>query len=186
MIWFHLKRFPGTKRHKLTIWGNLKRFPGTKRRIWVYYNSSWYRLRSSGCGCLHGCCLRSAPARSGASQFAPRASAAVSHETRYHTKCHIQPETQEVVHASCRRQLLHSVNGKEFFHMVAGDGRRPLAQVLRNSLPGHPPLSATKRDTIQNAISSQRREGPSRYRVIVTQYEVTIICQITWRMILLY
>lgn len=33
MIWFHLKRFPGTKRHKLTIWGNLKRFPGTKRRI---------------------------------------------------------------------------------------------------------------------------------------------------------
>ena len=140
----------------------------------------------SGCGCSHGCCLRSVPARSGASQFAPWASAAVSHETRYRNKCHIQPETREVVHVSCRRQLLHSVNGKEFFHMVAGDGRCPLAQVLRNSLPGHPPLSATKRDTIQNAISSQRREGPSRYRVIVTQYEVTIICQITWRMILLY
>ena len=105
---------------------------------------------------------------------------------RYRNKCHIQPETREVVHVSCRRQLLHSVNGKEFFHMVAGDGRCPLAQVLRNSLPGHPPLSATKRDTITNAISSQRREGPSRYRVIVTQYEVTIICQITWRMILLY
>ena len=42
--------------------------------------------------------------------------------------------------------------------MDAACGRRPLAQVLRNSLPGHPPLSATKRDTIQNAISSQRRE----------------------------
>ena len=140
----------------------------------------------SGCGCSHGCCLRSVPARSGASQFAPWASAAVSHETRYHTKCHIQPETREVVHASCRRQLLHSVNGKGFFHMDAACDRHPLAQVLRNSLPGHPPLSATKRDTIQNAISSQRREGPSRYRVIVTQYEVTIICQITWRMILLY
>ena len=152
----------------------------------MYYNSSWYRLRSSGCGCLHGCCLRSTPARSGASQFAPWASAAVSHDTRDHTKCHIRPETREVVHVSCRRQLLHSVNGKGFFHMDAACDRHPLAQVLRNSLPGHPPLSATKRDTIQNAISSQRREGPSRYRVIVTQYEVTIICQITWRMILLY
>ena len=73
-----------------------------------------------------------------------------------------------------------------FTCMHAACGRRPLAQVLRYSLPGHPPLSATKRDTIQNAISSQRREGPSRHRVIVTQYEVTIICQTTWRMILLY
>ena len=111
MIWFHLKRFPGTKRHKLTIWGNLKRFPGTKRRIWVYYNSSWYRLRSSGCGCLHGCCLRSAPARSGASQFAPRASAAVSHETRYHTKCHIQPETRGSVQVQGYR---HTVRGYDY------------------------------------------------------------------------
>ena len=36
----------------------------------------WFRLKR-----LHGCCLRSAPARSGASQFASWASAAVSHET---------------------------------------------------------------------------------------------------------
>ena len=43
------------------------------------------------------------------------------------------------------RQLLHSVNGKEFFYMDAACGRRPLAQELRNSLPGHPPPSATKR-----------------------------------------
>ena len=141
----------------------------------------WFCLKR-----LHGCCLRSAPARSGASQFAPWASAAVSHDTGYHTKCHIQPETREVVHASCRRQLLHSVADAGLFHMHAACGRRPLAQVLRNSLPGHPPPSATTRDTITSAISSQRCEGPSRYRVVVTQYEVTIICQTTWRMILLY
>ena len=54
MIWFHLKRFYGAK------WYNR----------WVYYNSSWCRLRSSGCGCLHGCCLRSSPARSSDWQFA--------------------------------------------------------------------------------------------------------------------
>ena len=72
------------------------------------------------------------------------------------------------------------------FHMDAACGRRPLAQVLRNSLPGHPPLSATKRDTIQNAISSQRREGPSRHRVIGTWCDITIICQTIWRMILLH
>ena len=141
-----------------------KRFIHT---FWLFFISTamiWFCLKR-----LHGCCLRSAPARSGASQFAPWASAAVSHETRYHTKCHIQPEMREVVHVSCRRQLLHSVADNGLFHMGAACGRRPLAQVLRNSLPGHPPLSATKRDTIQNAISSQRREGPSRYRVIVTQ-----------------
>ena len=132
----------------------------------MYYNQSWYRLRPKWLWmCLHGCCLRSAPARSGASQFAPWASAAVSHETRYHTKCHIQPETREVVHASCRRQLLHSVADNGLFHMDAACGRRPLAQVLRNSLSGHPPLSSTTRDTITNAIYSQRREGPSRQRV---------------------
>ena len=105
---------------------------------------------------------------------------------RYHNKCHIQPETREVVHASCRRQLLHSVADNGLFYMDAACGRCPLAQVLRNSLPGHPPLSATKRDTITNAISIQRREGLSRYRVVVTQYEVTIICQTTWQMILLH
>ena len=111
--------------------------------FWLFFISTamiWFRLKR-----LHGCCLRSAPARSGASQFAPWASAAVSHETRYHTKCHIQPETREVVHASCRRQLLHSVADNGFFHMDAACGRRPLAQVLRNSFPGHPPLSATTR-----------------------------------------
>ena len=29
-IWFHLKRFPRTKRIFVKHWGNLKRFPGTK------------------------------------------------------------------------------------------------------------------------------------------------------------
>ena len=111
MIWFCLKRFLGTKWHMLTSWGNLKRFLGTKRRIWVYYNSSWYRLRSSVCGCLHGCCLRSVPARSGASQFAPCASAAVSHETRSHTKCHVQPETRGSVQV---QGCCHTVRGYDY------------------------------------------------------------------------
>ena len=135
-------------------------------------------------------------------------------------------------------------------YMDAACGRRPLAQVLRNSLPVHPPPSAMKRDPIQNAISGQRRErsytpvagasccialltmgsftcmlpavgarslrcfairslgirrcqprngdtitnaisiqsreGPSRHRVIGTWYDIAIICQTTWRMILLY
>ena len=105
---------------------------------------------------------------------------------RYHTKCHIRPETREVVHASCRRQLLHSVADNGLFHMDAACGRRPLAQVLRNSLPGRPPLSATTRDTITNAISIQSREEPSRYRVIGTWHDIAIICQTTWRMILLH
>ena len=149
-----------------------------------------------------------------------------------------------------RLGTIYDQSGCGCVYMDAACGRRPLAQVLRNSLPGHPPLSATKRDTIQNAISSQRRErsytpvagdscfiallttgsftwmlpavgarslrcfairslgirrclprhgdtitnaissqsreGPSMYRVVVTQYEVTIICQTTWRMILLH
>ena len=46
---------------------------------------------------------------------------------------------------------------------------RPFAQVLRNSLSGHPPPSATTRDTITSDIYSQRREGPSRQRSIVTR-----------------
>ena len=59
--------------------------------------------------------------------------------------------------------------------MDAACGRRPLAQVLRNSLSGHPPPSATTRDTITSAIYSQRREGPSRrleeeLRPRITQY----------------
>ena len=53
--------------------------------------------------------------------------------------------------------------------MDAACGRRPLAQVLRNSLSGHQPPSATTRDTITSAIYSQRRECPPRHRVIGTR-----------------
>ena len=92
--------------------------------------------------------------------------------------------------------------------MDAACGRRPLAQVLRNSLSGHPPPSATTRDTITSAIYSQRRvsvrpgigyrhscyAAPFAFlhiwsvkaQVIGTQYKVTIICQTTWLVILLY
>ena len=41
-------------------------------------------------------------------------------------------------------------------------------------------------DAIINAISSRSREGPSIYRVIGTRRDVTIICQTTWRLILLH
>ena len=41
-------------------------------------------------------------------------------------------------------------------------------------------------DTITNAISIQSLEGTSRHRVIGTWYDITIICQTTWRMILLH
>ena len=41
-------------------------------------------------------------------------------------------------------------------------------------------------DAIINAISSRSREGQSIYRVIGTRRDVTIICQTTWRLILLH
>ena len=78
------KTFFRNKMTYLTIWCSIKRFLGTKRRI-----SKWLWMF------LHGCCLRSAPARSGASQFALWASTAVSHDKGYHNKFHLQPETCE-------------------------------------------------------------------------------------------
>ena len=80
--------------------------------------------------------LRSAPVRSGASQFALRASAAVSHDTEIPYRMTYQARDVSV-------------------------RPRPLAQVLRNSPPGIRRRQPRHRDTIPNYISSQRREGPS-------------------------
>ena len=74
----------------------------------------------------------------------------------------------------------------EDVYMDAACGRCPLAQVLRNSLPVHPPPSATKRRYHNKCHIHSESWGAVQVRVIVTQYEVTIICQTTWRMILLY
>ena len=68
-----------------------------------------------------------------------------------------------------RLGTVYDQSGCVCVYMDAACGRHPLAQVLRNSLSGHPPPSATTRDTITSAIYSQRREGPSRQRSIVTR-----------------
>ena len=74
-----------------------------------------------------------------------------------------------------RLGTVYDQSGCGCVYMDAACGRRPLAQVLRNSLSGHPPLSSMTRDTITSAIYSQRREGPSRrleeeLRPRITQY----------------
>ena len=46
--------------------------------------------------------------------------------------------------------------------------------------------SADDRVRHEDAISSRSRESPSIYRVIGTRHDVTIICQTTWRLILLH
>ena len=47
-----------------------------------------------------------------------------------------------------RRRLLHSVAFNEFFLMAAACVRRPFAQVLRNSISGHPPPTGCDMRTV--------------------------------------
>jgi len=71
-------------------------------------------------------------------------------------------------------------------NMVAPGGRtRPLRCFAIRSL-GIRRCQPRHGDAITNAIYSQRREGPSRHRIIGTRHDVTIICQTTWRLILLH
>ena len=109
----------------------------------------WFHLKR-----LHGCCLRSAPARSGASQFAPWASAAVSHETRYHTNA-ISGQRRErsytpVAGDSCCIALLTTGS---FTWMLPAVGARSLRCFAIRSL-GIRRCQPRHGDTIQNAISS--------------------------------
>ena len=79
----------------------------------------------------------------------------------------------------------------EIFSVVRKEGTRTISRKIThynldaemNMVTAAPHRNG---DTIPNDLSSQRRVSPSRHRVIGTRYEVTIIYQTTWRMILLH
>ena len=76
------------------------------------------------------------------------------------------------------------VPSKTFTWMLPAVGARSLRCFAIRSL-GIRRRQPRNGDTITNAISIQSREEPSRYRVIGTWHDIAIICQTTWRMILL-
>lgn len=72
-----------------------------------------------------------------------------------------------------RRRLLHSVAFNEFFLMAAACVRRPFAQVLRNSISGHPP--STGCDIFVKPIIFLNFMTEYRYQLLETKEAISKI-----------
>ena len=72
-----------------------------------------------------------------------------------------------------RRRLLHSVAFNEFFLMAAACVRRPFAQVLRNSISGHPPPTGC--DIFVKPIIFLNFITEYRYQLLETKEDISKI-----------